>query len=257
MNAYNIFQALYLSFFSKKLYQDVAKNWGAKSILYLLMIIALSWIATTIQIQNRINSGYSTNSELLVQQIPVLSIKDGKLSTPQNKPYLIAAPKSHEVFAIIDTSGKYKDISQTNAIILITPSQIITKPKKNETRIYQIPASFSKVINPVTVNESIKSVVGYLWIIIYLAMVLITFFIYLIKSLIYGVIGKILCITVGVSLSYWQIVQVAMVAFTPPLIFICIESAFSIQYTHASLLSFLISMIYLAFAILSNKSATD
>lgn len=44
MKNYSVFHPLYLSFFSKSLYQDVAKNWKGTGLAYLLLLLALAWV---------------------------------------------------------------------------------------------------------------------------------------------------------------------------------------------------------------------
>ena len=61
MRQYNLLQAIPMSFYSRKLYQDVAQNWGGMAILYLLFIVFLSWIPTTFIAQKKLNAYYSYN----------------------------------------------------------------------------------------------------------------------------------------------------------------------------------------------------
>lgn len=46
MKKYNMFQAIYLSFFSKNVYIDVAYNWNGHGFLYFYILITLSFIPT-------------------------------------------------------------------------------------------------------------------------------------------------------------------------------------------------------------------
>ena len=41
MKQYNILQAIVMSFYSKNLYRDVAKNWGGKAFLYLFLFLKI------------------------------------------------------------------------------------------------------------------------------------------------------------------------------------------------------------------------
>src|SRR3990167_8413303 len=124
MRDYNIFEAIYLSFFSPALYRNVAKNWGGKAILYLLFIVALSWIVFTIQVQLGISSLYKSNSNQIAAQVPVLTIKNGIINTPENRPYLVYTPENKALLAVIDTSGQYKTLQSAKSMVLVTSTSI-------------------------------------------------------------------------------------------------------------------------------------
>ena len=171
MNQYNIFQALYLSFFSKDFYRDVARNWGGKTFLYLLFLVALSWLAATINIQRNLNYGYKYQSDAYIAQIPVMEVVNGKLKTPENRPYSIKDPDNGQLIAIIDTTGKYTTLDQSHTAILVTQTSVISK-RDNETKIYDLPANLNTTINPPVINNYIKDFVGFAWIPFFIIFVL-------------------------------------------------------------------------------------
>lgn len=148
MQQYNVFQAIFLSFYSKKLYRDVATNWGGKSFAYLFLLVAIVSIFFVLTAQKVITHGYHELYAKVSPQLPVVTISDGKVSTPEQRPYIITDPDTHENIAVIDTTGQYKTIKEANASVLVTETEIMTHPKKDEVRVYQIPSSFSQVINP-------------------------------------------------------------------------------------------------------------
>lgn len=254
MSQYNVLQAIYMSFYSKKLYRDVANNWGAKTFLYLFLVVALSWIAFVWQLQTTLNLAYQKDSERIVEQIPVITIKDGKLSTPENRPYIITTPDSKERIAVIDTSGTYTTIEQANAGILITETEMITQPKPEETRNNQIPATLNAVIDPQVVNSYVQKYLGFVWIIFFIILTVCYYIYRIIQALLYAIIGKILSAIWQIPLAYDQILWITMVAVTPTIVLATILSFFNVTFPYQPLVYFLLSMAYLFYGIVSNKN---
>lgn len=254
MKQFNVFQALFMSFYSRRLYRDVATNWGGRTFGYLLLLLALAWVMSTFQIQQGVSQGYSQFSDTTVSQIPVLTINNGMLSTPENRPYIITAPDSKTNLVVIDTSGQYTSLEQVNTVFLVTKNTVQTKQKDGVTRIDQFPASSANfVIVPQVINSYFKQSVGFLWIPIFIFALLGSFLYRIIQSLVYGIFGKIFSVLMGVKLSYWQCVQVMMVAITPVIIVCTVFSVLNIDVLHHHLFYFTLAMAYLAFGIYANK----
>lgn len=253
MKGYNVLQAIPMSFYSKNLYRDVATNWGGKALLYLLFLLALSWIGATIQMQHSLNEGYRGNADKVITQLPVVTIKDGKLSTPENRPYIITDPDNHEPLAIIDTTGQYTTLQQAKTKVLVTQTSIITQTEPNEIKTSQIPTTVSGVVNPQKINSYVKSYLGYAWIILFVVFVILAYIYRIIQALVYSVIGKIFSALSGSGLTYGQVVQIAMVAITPVIVFATIFQFFDIKFPYQILFYFVLAMIYLFYGILANK----
>lgn len=255
MSRYNILQAIPMSFFSRDLYRDVANRWNGKTFLYLLVIVALSWIAFTIQTQIAINAGYRDLSAKIVPQFPVITVKDGKMSTPENRPYEIKGPKN-EVIGIIDTSGQYTTLDKSQ-IFLITSSEFITHSggaNSDQTKITRLPSNVNMVVDPVVVNHYIEKYLDYLWIIIFLVSIVFAYMLRLLQVVIYALIGKVFTAIHAVPLKYYQLLCISMVAITPALVLATVLDAFSVVFHFQYFLYFVITMLYLWFGIISNKT---
>ncbi|MFZ3067832.1 MAG: DUF1189 family protein [Gammaproteobacteria bacterium] len=254
MSQYGIFQAIFMSFYSRKLYKDIANNWGGKSFLYLFVILALSWIAFTYQTQIQFSRVYAEKSDGYINQIPVMNIKDGRIATSEKRPYLITDPDSHQTIAIIDTSGQYTTLEQAKTDFLITATKLISHPKTNETREYNVPASFTGTVEPQDINVKVKKFLGFLWIPMFFIFLLGSYLYRVIQALIYGVLGKLFGAIGGVSLAYSQIVQIAMVAITPVIVISTILDACHVVVPFQALAYFILAMVYLVYGIMSNKN---
>ena len=255
MREYNIFEAVYLSFFSKSLYRNVAKQWGGKSILYLLLIVALSWIVFTIQVQLAINVFYASNSDKIVEQIPVITIKNGIVSTPENKPYFIHSPDNKVLLAVIDTTGKYTTLQQAHAMVLVTPTTIYSRSDTdhpNEIRERQIPNTVNMMIDPISINHHLSHFVSFAWLFIFGFCVMVGFIYRFVQAFVYSVVGKLMAIIFNIPLNYGQIFQIAMVSITPVLVASVIIDVFGIRFAYESIFFFILAMGYLLFGMWSN-----
>lgn len=253
MREYGLLQAIYMSFYSRKLYRDVASHWGGYAFLYLLLLLALSMVYFTYEIQQVLNHMYVKVTDQFVAQVPVLTIKNGKISTPEKRPYLIKDNDNKTVIAVIDTTGKYKTLKDAKTDLLITEDKIISSPKPHETRIDTLPATVNYVFEPIVVNSYIKGVFSYTWVILYPLLVIAAFFYRVIQALIYAVIGKIFAAILGVKMSYAQTLQIALVAITPVIVWLTIASAFNIIMPNCAVWCFVLAMVYLFYAVFANR----
>jgi hypothetical protein len=253
MQQYNMLQAFYMSFYSRNLYRDVAKNWGGKTFLYLLLLLTLAWVPFTIQLQMQVNKAYKDHADEIVHQVPMMTIKEGKLSTPENRPYIITDPKSQKKLAVIDTSGKYTTIEQADAVMLVTQTQIIDKAKKNEVRIHEIPKTLDTTIDPHRLNIMVKNFIGFMWIFVFIACLLVSFFYRIIQAVVYSVIGKIISAISGIPVTYGQIIQIMLVGITPVIVLSTIIEFFSWHFAFHNLFYFLLAISYMVYGIFANK----
>lgn len=255
MQEYKWYHAIFMSFFSRNLYRDVANNWGGKAFLYLLLLLALSWIAETIFFQLGLNQWYRADSDKIVYQIPEMTIKNGVLSTPENHPYIITSPDDiNKRIAIIDATGQYQTLEQSKTDLLITKTQIISQSRPNEIKINSIPSSLNIVIEPKVVNQYAKDYLNFAWILFFPFVLFFTFLYRVCQALIYSVIGKIFSGISGADLEYGKILQVSLVAITPAIVIATILDIFSISFRYEYLLYFVLAMIYLYFGISANKN---
>src|SRR5438445_8530600 len=121
MKQYGWFRAMIMSFYSRNLYRDVAENWGLGTFVYLFLLLSICWAVLMFHIQPGITLATAQAINEIVPQLPApMIVKDGKLVTPENKPYIILSKETKEVIAVIDTSGKYTDLATLKTPLLIT-----------------------------------------------------------------------------------------------------------------------------------------
>ena len=89
MHKFPWWQALWLSFFSRTLYQSVARRWQGIGSLYLLIVSALVVLPITMQIREGYTSFIEEELPLYLDDLPELTIENGQASTPEERPYII------------------------------------------------------------------------------------------------------------------------------------------------------------------------
>jgi hypothetical protein len=107
-------QALYLSFFSKSLYRDVTTRWRGLGWGYLLVSQAVFTGLIMIGTHIALNQAIAQQAPAIIQQLPVITIQDGKATSDLDKPLPIRDPRTGTPLALIDTTGKITSLSQVN-----------------------------------------------------------------------------------------------------------------------------------------------
>lgn len=125
---YKYWQALFLSFYSSKLYIDVVKRWRGLGIKYLLFFLLI--VCIPLAIKNIVNMNSQIQYGILepIYLIPKFKVEDGKVQFTKNMPYFI---KNHEgkVVIIIDTTGTVNEIGDDypDLLLLINNNKIYFK----------------------------------------------------------------------------------------------------------------------------------
>jgi hypothetical protein len=260
MKEYSCFQAMFMSFYSSRLYRDVAKNWGAGVILYLFILLLISWGVMMFHYQPVITTSFTEGVNKFAPQFPEMTVKDGEISTPENRPYFITDPDNkEEVIAIIDTSGKYVDFSNApkDAVILVTQTKTYFLDKSKNVKENTIPKNLTLDVSPEKIKHAVIKFVGWSWVLLLPALLLGSFAYRLLQALVYAIIGKFFAALSGVRLTYTEVLKLSMVAVTPSIVLGTLIDWFNLSFPFAWLVCFIVAMGYLIFAIRSNKNTIN
>lgn len=254
MRQYGCLKAIPLSFYSRDLYRDVSSNWAGSVVLYLLLLLALCWALLSVHIQRDLIAGYAFASNKFIPQIPVMVIKNGEIKTPEHRPYLIKNPddKDHAVFAIIDTTGKYTNLDNSDASILITKNTILYK-HENKVKVQPISSTIELDIKPVELQQSIGFGINWMWVFFLPILIGLSFIYRVVVGALYAVVGKLFAVIAEIPLTYGQILKISILAMTPAIILSTGLSWFSITFYHEWLVYFVLTVAYLIFGINANK----
>jgi hypothetical protein len=115
---YGRIRGLVLSLGSADFYRDVARNWHGIGLLYLLLVIMLTWIPI-------LGKWQSAVGRFIQEDFPELAIKKGKVTSPVAQPFVISDGQGTPIF-ILDTTGK-TDFDKTDAKILVTEEKFFQR----------------------------------------------------------------------------------------------------------------------------------
>jgi hypothetical protein len=257
---FNIFQALWFSFYSAPLYRDVGRQWKGAGTLYLLLLLALMWIPEMVHFQGTLAAFVEGEGRAFANQLPTITITDGEVSTDVETPYFIRDPKTNQVWAIVDLTGEYTSLQGTDAKLLLTRNQLLMSRDRgtiHETRVYDLSGVESFTLDRSRVMGWLELVASWLAILAYPVALLFSFIYRIVQVLIYAAIGLLIARSTKVGLDYVALMRLTAVAITPAVVVDTVRSVAEISIPVWWLLAFAITMGYLTFAIKANATVPD
>ena len=249
MKKYSIFHVPVLSFFSKKLYIDVGRNWKGVNFSYLLLLLAICWIPAMIRVHVDFADFVNNETPALVNQVPEITITDGQVSIEETQPYYIKDPDSDEPLAIIDTTGQVESLEGSDAGCLLTKTKIMWKKNEFETQTVDLSKVKHFVLNSERITGWLHIGRKFLVVVIYPFALLGSYAYRIVQALIYAAIGLLFALSCKTALSYAALIRLAVVAVTP-----CIIVSTALGIGDASIPVYLYpaaALVYLFFAVRS------
>ncbi len=262
MRQYAGWQAPFFSFWSKSFYVDVAKNWHGLAYLYLLFLICFTWLFMSIKKQLDVAYFADQFVNPIVRQMPTVVIVKGVLSIDRPSPYAIKTA-SDQAIVVFDTREKPMAPSECAGTYLITRNTVYYCPKTGSNE--EIAAIASNKANQIDLstidralidqnaaNQFIKEIKKSVALIVFIVMVPLAFIFCVLQTLIYGLIGKLIANLNKIEMSYGTLVRLSTLTLTPVLL---IDSLLKVRDINSSfwlILSFIIPICYLTFAIRAN-----
>jgi len=257
MKRYSIFHPLVLSFFSKSLYRDVGKNWRGTGLLYLFIILALFWIPTIIKGQLGLSAWVDGDSKEITKQIPAITITKGQVSTDVPTPHIIKDPKTGEDIAIIDTSGTYQNLDNSDAKILLTKSKLIVRKSATESQTYDISGVQSFYLDHSKMEGWLALSKTWFIPVLYPLALIFSFIFRAVQILIYAVVGLLFARILKANLDYKTLMRLSAIAITPVLVLNLILEFVPRHIPRWSLIGIAIALGYLFFAVKVNAEPED
>ena len=256
MTQYSGWQAPFLSFWSASFYQEVGKVWGGLGYLYLLLLTAFVGLVFSLEIQMHEVPFLQDYLDKTVDKLPEIKIENGKLSIDKPSPYSVGLPsishsESQEPMTILfDTRQKPVDIKNSSSPILVTSDTVFFKDRV-QTRQYDLSKIDHFALNKTEAKEKIGLLkwLGLLAFVIYLV---ISFLVCVFQTIIYGLMGKLMA---GQSqLGFATLIRLATVAMTPVILLNLIFKLTSVCVPFWWLISIVITLGYLYYAVDANKT---
>jgi hypothetical protein len=249
MQRYSIIHPLYMSFFSKSLYQDVARNWRGLCLLYLLSLLALCLIPQVMMLQTDLTDYLNTQAPGIVRQVPTITIRNGEASISKPQPYFIRDGKTGQPLMIIDTTGSITTLKGTPASILLTKKSIIVRKDANETRSFALAGVDNYTVDKTDVYHLMDTLQNWFAVMIFPFALLISFFFHSAEVLIYAVIAALFLRQSRFSLPFRSLFRLGVIAITPAMVTGTVLFIAGLEIPYWAPLSFMISLAYLYYAV--------
>ena len=249
MRKFGLLHPLVLAFYSPPLYQDVARNWRGITFLYLLLVLALSWLPGMFSMQKGLSGFVTKDAPEGLKQFPRISIINGEVTTDVETPYSIKDPESGKTFIIIDLTGEFTSLEGTEAKMLLTRNQLIAQKSTMETRTYDLSGIKEFTIDRTRIEGWLQLARTWLVTLLFPFVLLFSYCYRLFQVFVYGLIGLIIAKLLKTPLAYMASVRLAIVAITPMLILDTILSLVKFHVPAWWLLGFAIAMGYLFFGV--------
>lgn len=254
MKKYHIFESLFLSFYSKSLYRDVAAAWQGLGMLYLLLVLAICWLPFSYDFQRFLNQISSQLLPKIIEQMPTIFINQGKLSIDRPVPYSVQLPGNGATLVVFDTSGRFTSLEKLSAIMLITQDKIIVRSTDSGSiQTYPMAKLKDGKVTRSQFREYANKIVFLSSILMYPLSVLVSFLYRFLQVLVLGLVGLLIAYLCRVKITYKMSVRLAVVAFTPMLFIVTLIEYFSWPVPFLWLVSLLLIFGYLVFAIRAQR----
>lgn len=255
MKKYSYAQAPFLSFFSGDYYRYISNEKSGTGFFYLLLLLVFYVVPTVIKAANGFDGFVINEAPKIITQVPEITISNGQASIEEPQPYTIIDPGTNKPLVIIDTTGQVNSLQNTEARVLVTKSYVLYEKNAYETRTYDLSDVGNFIVNQSLINEWIAIAQDYFIVVLYPFMLIGLFIAYIIRMLIYAVIGMIFVKILKASNDYSSLLRLSVVAFTPVIIMQAIVEIVGLSIPASGVIFFLIAMMYLFFGVYSSKHA--
>lgn len=250
---YSTIQALYLSFYSRDLYQDIVRNWKGLCLPYLFFILMIFWIPETMNMDRKASDFIADECPGYVEQTPEITIAGGEVSIKEEMPYTIYDKKNKTPFAVIDTTGKTTSLDNTSAYVLVTKNMLILRVAEKEVRSLPLSDVSDVIITRKLIYDWIDVFKNFIIALLFPLMLLISFGFHIVQVILLSFLGGNFAKYFNVNLDFRALMRLSAVAFTPPVLLEAVHAILDIPYPYSSFLSFIIAAGYLYYAIGSNS----
>jgi|GEM_PF-6539652 len=259
---YSYWKALFLSFYSPKLYVDVVQRWKGCGILYLLFlsfVLGLLWSAKSIwDMEYTFEHFIKPN----MRQVPNLMVQNGQIAIPPHIPFpnsdVFRLDANGKLVVLVDPAGKASEAERTEALVLMTSNLIRVHSDSGSglmvPSMIQLPSDTNGEIGQKQLMDLVDRAHDNLLYLVYPFSVSVLFWTMLMSLFMFSFLGKMIAkVSFHYIISFKQSFRLVCVAASPVSIvfFLFYLLGWVNQYIGIPLLAFL--SLYYFFGIRSNK----
>ncbi len=249
MKRFSLLHPLFLSFYSKPLYRDAAWNKKGFCLLYLFILLALTWAPVAVQVQINMNRFAKDKAPKIIAQLPKIQIKNGIASTEEARPYLIKDPDTDKPLILLDTSLSDAPPSDSTAPIALTKTQLAIQRGTVEERTMDFSQIKDWSANQDDYRWMVEVFRAWFAIFLYPFALFGSFLFRVLLASLYGMMGLLFAGAFRIELDYRASVRLSVIAFTPPIMLDTIKILSGLSLDYWGPICFLIATGYLVYGL--------
>ncbi len=217
MRQFSLLHPLWMAFYDGAIYEDAARHWRNRTFLYLLLLLALTWIPITLQTQNQVDEWVSREAPFYIDQVPDLSLSGGELSSSSSEPTLLR-DRDGTVLAVIDPTGQYTSLDDTEAPVLVTRTQIFIRGEGDQVDVTSLPDGPPETLSRedlYVIADWTRSLVNTL---LFPILLVLSYAYRILQTLLYAYVASFFTASAGGALPYRRLLNLAIIAITPAVV---------------------------------------
>ena len=211
--ASGLFPVVWKSFYSSRLYHEVAHQWRGPALMVLFAVVVLCSVPSFFSFRD-LSGSLLREAEFVAEQLPTITIKDGVASLDGDQPRILKNSQGQPV-AILDTTGKIKSLEGQEAAVLLTAHTLVVKGGPE----YPLSKDESVSLSPADVRQLVQSASQWLPFAGTIFVILMGFVGRALQALVFAAAGLLLVRRHRVALSFWALYRLAVVALIPLMVF--------------------------------------
>ncbi len=244
----------FFAFYSRALYQHVARAWRGSGLGYLFLVTACCSLLLTVPAASSIDDFFDQELLPVIDQVPTLTIRDGALQPVAPTPLIISLPGNSKPALIIDASAQPK-LDELFPQVWLLQHQVRVLQQDGRYQVADISSVGDMVLDKpmlMALVDKMRSITKVLSIV---PIQLGKYFYRLMQALLYSLAGLAYCRLLKVSLGYQVLLRLTCVAMTPALLISSLLFFMGFNLPVLGVLYFVASQAYLYFAIQSVGAA--
>jgi hypothetical protein len=217
MKRFGVLQGFYLSFFSADLYRDVAKNWTGIGLLYLLLLLAITWLPSGFRVFTSLTTFSTEKGAALAQQMPRVTIGNGEMRAEPPGRHEVKDPATGEVFLVIDDTIDEVPSDAANDMMVLARKEFGTF-QRNQRRVWKLAPGFNYELTSAKVQAFLSRAPYWAAPLTYVGAVAGSFVFRTLQILVYGGIALWFARRFKAGMNYQAAVRLAAVAVTPVIV---------------------------------------
>ncbi len=210
------FHALYASLYSRDLYRDVAANWKGIGLLYLLLLLALTWAPSAIRWHTALRHFVRTSGAQMAERLPAISIRNGEMRATPSGRHDVRDSETGETFLIIDDRlERVPDDITVQTMVLTRREFGIVNPHRNERRVFALAPNVTLEVTAQKAQRFLEGLPILVAPVLYLVCVGGSFVFRALQALLYAQIAMFFARRLKLSLDDKAAIRLAAVAITP------------------------------------------